>query len=465
MKKSELLKKNLVLGTVLMLTATSLWGCGTKDTGRTETASAEQSIFEEETEPEENTDTNDSAEPEAESAFDKEGNTDDATDQEELTSALIRHKYNGVLSQLVCAQQLPNGDIIESPYDWGAEMTDNSYAISDVDGDGYEELIISYSTASMAGMFEAVYGYNPETDTLTQEFMGFPSVTFYDNGMIKADTSHNQSYGEFWPFSLYQYNAASDSYSQVGYVDTWDISITDTFYDYESETEVPFPTDKDTDGDGILYNIQKGDPNNYSWDISDYQYNKSDFEEWYESYLNGAKEIALESQPIDTEIFTAYTKDYLAMMQENKEAAAPSTGTDIGLMFVAGDSSLQDVSRMLADNYGITMEQPYEDFEDEWVGKYEGQEVFDFMNLNAGSIGYKDVKVEDITIFDLYPGMPEEEALKTIEAYGFYFLDGSEESGNVYITGDGLGNRALWYRAEDGKVTNISVNPYCSYAG
>ena len=108
MKKSELLKKNLVLGTVLMLTATSLWGCGTKDTGRTETASAEQSIFEEETEPEENTDTNDSAEPEAESAFDKEGNTDDATDQEELTSALIRHKYNGVLSQLVCAQQLPN---------------------------------------------------------------------------------------------------------------------------------------------------------------------------------------------------------------------------------------------------------------------------------------------------------------------------------------------------------------------
>ena len=87
------------------------------------------------------------------------------------------------------------------------------------------------------------------------------------------------------------------------------------------------------------------------------------------------------------------------------------------------------------------------------------------MNLNAGSIGYKDVKVEDITIFDLYPGMPEEEALKTIEAYGFYFLDGSEESGSVYITGDGLGNRALWYRAEDGKVTNISVNPYCSYAG
>ena len=35
MKKSELLKKNLALGTVLMLTATTLWGCGTKDTSNT----------------------------------------------------------------------------------------------------------------------------------------------------------------------------------------------------------------------------------------------------------------------------------------------------------------------------------------------------------------------------------------------------------------------------------------------
>ena len=464
MKKSELLKKNLALGTVLMLTATSLWGCGTKDTGLTETASAEQPVAEE-TGPAENTDTNDSAEPEAEAASDTEENANDAIDQKALITAQIRHKYNGVLSQLVCAQQLPNGDMIESPYDWNMEMTDNSYAIADIDGDGYEELVISYSTASMAGMFEAVYGYNPETDTLTQEFMGFPSVTFYDNGMIKADASHNQSYGEFWPFSLYQYNAASDSYLQVGYVDTWDTSFTATYYDYETETEIAFPADKDTDGDGILYNIQHGDPQDYAWDVSVYQYNKNDFDDWYSSYINETGEIVLQPQPIDTEIFTSYTKEYLDMLQTAKEAVIPSTGTDVGLMYVNGDSSLQDITQMLTDKYGITFEQPYEDFEDEWIGKYEGQEVFDFTNLNAGCIGYKDKQVADITIFDLYPGMPEEEAAKRIEAYGFYYLDGNEESGSVYITGDGLGNRALWYRVENGKVVNISVNSFCSYAG
>lgn len=465
MKKTELLRKNLILGTALMLTVTSLWGCGTKDTSGQETSSEEQMVSEEETESaEEETTPNESIEDETESEAEEEI-TEDVVNQEELTTALIRHKYSGVLSQIICALQLPEGDMIEAPYDSDAEMMDNAYAITDIDGDGYEELIINYSTASMAGMFATIYGYNPETDTLTQEFMSFPSVTFYDNGIIKADASHNHSYGELWPFGLYQYDADTDSYAQIGYIDSWSKELTATYYDYSSEQELPFPDDLDTDQDGVLYNIQEGNPENYTWNYEDYHYNEADYQKWYDSYLNNAKEITPEFQPIDSENFTVYTQNYLAMIQKNKEAADPSTGTDIGLMFVEGGSSLQEVSEMLVDHYGIIMEQPYEGFEDEWIGKYEGQEVFDFMNLNAGCIGYKDVQVEDITIFDLYPGMSEEEARRKIESYGFYFLDGSEESGYAYITGDGLGNRAIWYCAVDGKVTNISVNPYCAYAG
>lgn len=465
MKKTELLRKNLILGTALMLTVTSLWGCGTKDTSGQETSSEEQMVSEEETESaEEETTPNESIEDETESEAEEEI-TEEVVNQEELTTALIRHKYSGVLSQITCALQLPEGDMIEAPYDSDAEMMDNAYAITDIDGDGYEELIINYSTASMAGMFATIYGYNPETDTLTQEFMSFPSVTFYDNGIIKADASHNHSYGELWPFGLYQYDADTDSYAQIGYIDSWSKELTATYYDYSSEQELPFPDDLDTDQDGVLYNIQEGNPENYTWNYEDYHYNEADYQKWYDSYLNNAKEITPKFQPIDSENFTVYTQNYLAMIQKNKEAADPSTGTDIGLMFVEGGSSLQEVSEMLVEHYGIIMEQPYEDFEDEWIGKYEGQEVFDFMNLNAGCIGYKDVQVEDITIFDLYPGMSEEEARRKIESYGFYFLDGSEESGYAYITGDGLGNRAIWYCAVDGKVTNISVNPYCAYAG
>lgn len=441
MKKKKLLRKNLLLGVFFMIIITTLWGCGTKASDE-EIISEEQVVSEEEIK-----------------------QAEDTVNQDELTNALIRHKYNGVLSQITCALQLPEGDMIEAPYESNAEMTDNTYAITDIDGDGYEELIINYSTASMAGMFTAIYGYNPETDNLKQEFISFPSLTFYDNGIIKADASHNHSCGELWPFGLYQYDADTDTYTQIGYADSWSKELTATYYDYSSEQELPFPDELDTDKDGILYNIQEGNPENYTWNYEDYHYNEADFQKWYDSYLNNAKEITPKFQPIDSESFTVYTKNYLALIQKNKEAADPSTGTDIGLMFVAGDSSLQEVSEMLADHYGISIEQPYEDFEDEWIGKYQGQEVFDFMNLNAGCIGYKDVQVEDITIFDLYPGMAEKEAQQKIESYGFYLLDGSDENGYAYITGDGLGNRAIWYRAKDGKVTDISVNPYCSYAG
>lgn len=464
MKKKKLLRKNLLLGVVFMLIITTLWGCGTKESDK-EIISEEQTVSEGETNQAEDAASNNSAEEETESASDEEGISEDAVNQDELTAALVRHKYNGVLSQLTCALQLPEGDMIEAPYESNAEMAENTYAITDIDGDGYEELIIDYSTASMAGMFTVIYGYNPETDTLTQELISFPSLTFYDNGIVKEDASHNHSYGEFWPFELYQYDAGTDSYLPIGYVDSWSKELSSTYYDYSSEQEIPFPDDLDTDQDGILYNIQEGDPENYTWNYEDYHYNEADFQKWYDSHLNNAKEITLKYQPIDSDNFTVYTKNYLDLIQKNKEAADPSTGTDIGIMFVTGDSSLQEVSEMLADHYGISIEQPYEDFEDEWIGKYQGQEVFDFINLNAGCIGYKDVQVEDITIFDLYPGMPEEEARRKIESYGFYLLDGSEENGYSYITGDGLGNRAIWYRAKDGKVTNISVNPYCSYAG
>ena len=466
MKKTLLLRKNLLLCTVFMFIVTSLLGCGTKEKSDKEASFAEQTVSEEETDPAEEVATPDVSDEEVtDSAFDEEEIPVDVINQDEMTTALVRHKYNGVLSQLTCALQLPEGDMIEAPYDADAEMADNTYAITDIDGDGYEELIISYSTASMAGMFCVIYGYNPETDTLTREFMSFPSVTFYDNGMIKADASHNHSYGELWPFGLYQYDAGTDSYTQIGYTDSWSKELTATFYDYSSEQELPFPDDLDTDKDGILYNIQEGDPEDYTWNYEDYRYNEADYQKWYDSYLDNAKEIRPDFQPIDTEIFTTYTRNYLTMVQHNKEAVDPSTGTDIGLMFAAGDSSLQDVSRMLVDHYGITMEPLYEDFEDEWIGKYQGQEVFDFMNLNAGCIGYKDIQIEDITIFDIYPGMSEEEARRKIELYGFYLLGGSEEDGFAYITGDGLGNRAIWYSAKDGKVTNISVNPYCAYAG
>ena len=132
-----------------------------------------------------------------------------AEEAEALQAAQIRHYYSGVLSELTAAWRLPDMEVDTSSLEGGfGEMRDNSFAVTDIDGDGREELIISYANASMAGMFEVIYDYDPKTEQLRQEFLQFPSIAYFDNGVISAQASHNHSRGmDFWPIDLYRYQA------------------------------------------------------------------------------------------------------------------------------------------------------------------------------------------------------------------------------------------------------------------
>ena len=69
--KKKILRKNLLLGAVLMFTVTSLWGCGNKDTSDEETSSMGQIVSEEGIDEEDGV-LNDSTEEETESTSDEE---------------------------------------------------------------------------------------------------------------------------------------------------------------------------------------------------------------------------------------------------------------------------------------------------------------------------------------------------------------------------------------------------------
>lgn len=390
---------------------------------------------------------------------------EETAEQEELEKLRIRHQYADVLSQLICTYQLPDGEMLESVYEWNADMSDNSYAILDVDGDGREELVISYSTGSMADMFEAVYDYDPKTDTLTQELRVFPWVEYYDNGKLLAYASHNHSYGDFWPVGLYQYDAGSNTYIQSAYVDTWDKNLWESIYDYETGGQILFPEELDTDHDGILYRIQEGDSEDYLWSERSYRSNEEDYQKWYDSHMQGAEKLTVEYKSLSYDNFQSYTQEYLSLLWERKERKDPSDGTDIGMLFIREDVSLEEISRMLQKEYALTITYPYAEVEEEWSGISQGKEVFAFSTMNAGSMNYQHSKIGDVTIFDLYPGMEEERALEKLSAYGFYLKQGDEQNGYLMITGKGLGNISIWYKAQNGRLTDISIYPYCEYAG
>ncbi len=168
--------------------------------------------------------------------------------------------YRAVLRQLHDEQTLPDflpGFLIEwdREFEW-YNIEDNLFAVGDFDGDGETELLISYTTCSTAGMFSMMYRYNGDTGLVEREFLEAPTLTIFD-GYILADLLHNHSLGpeaDVWPYTLYVYNAAADSYDVAAEVSAWQRSFYET--DWEGN---PFPEDVDQDGDGVVYLLSRDD--------------------------------------------------------------------------------------------------------------------------------------------------------------------------------------------------------------
>lgn len=102
------------------------------------------------------------------------GETTDTTDAGALSDA-GKSAYRSVLEDIYYNQQFPNG--LELDYD-GTDMSQNQFGVCDVDGDGREELVISYITASEAGHAFLVYDFVEALGAVREEFVEFPAVTF-----------------------------------------------------------------------------------------------------------------------------------------------------------------------------------------------------------------------------------------------------------------------------------------------
>ena len=112
----------------------------------------------------------------------------------------VKAAYVQVLEDLLQNYNLPGIGAVEQPM---ADEDENLFAVQDVNGDGSDELIIRITNTTMAGMLEAVYGFDEDSKTVRLEYTGFPDLDYYDNGIVKDYSSHNQGLaGRFWPFTL-----------------------------------------------------------------------------------------------------------------------------------------------------------------------------------------------------------------------------------------------------------------------
>ena len=192
--------------------------------------------------------------------------------------------YAEALENLYCNRIFPDGSPAD-PNDSFGDISDNRFAIYDIDNDGRDELIIEYTTTIVAGQSLQVYDYEEGYGRFRLQFQTFPNVTFYDNGVIEARASHTQGTGgAFWPYDLYVYDAAEDGYTRVGSVDAWDKSV-----------PVPgFPEEADTSGTGFVYYINGSAPVDYTV-----------YHQWRSAYSGDAAELMLPYQFLTEENIAA----------------------------------------------------------------------------------------------------------------------------------------------------------------
>ena len=195
----------------------------------------------------------------------------------------------------------------------GSDMAQNKFAILDIDGDGNAELVLSYTTTYNAGMAVMIYDYDSTTGMVREQFCQYPSVTYYDNGIIMAKASHNHGMGgDFWPYTLYRYNPETDIYDQIASVDAWDKS----FSQQDSQGNI-FPDSIDQDGDGLVYYIL---PYAQSEDVQ--PVDNTQYDEWCQSYIGDAGVVQIPYQKLTEQNISALQPVIAAPPSENTQRNA-----------------------------------------------------------------------------------------------------------------------------------------------
>lgn len=196
---------------------------------------------------------------------------------------IMLEQYKDALENLNKNGILPDGQ--DAYVGYVKDAWPNKAALCDIDGDGQDELILSVGGTCMADCCLYVFQYDGESETFQCELAVWPCVSFYTNGVVVEQASHNHglSYNvDFWPYSVICYDFNTDLYQRLFEVDGWEKEYYPVDYDGND-----FPDEADADGDGFLYRIT--DENDDKLTILD----GSDYEIWFDNLIGDAKEIQI----------------------------------------------------------------------------------------------------------------------------------------------------------------------------
>lgn len=202
-------------------------------------------------------------------------------------------EYQFALQQIAFEHIYPDGRDTGFDSAYGS-IEDNQFALFDVNGDGEDELIVRFTTAPMAGNVEAIYAFQQTDGTLKELLTASPNLTYYANGIIKEDWSHGSELAgeDYWPYTLYQYNATTGSFEELAQVNMWSKAV-DTV-DFKGD---PYPDDIDAEGAGTVFILGVAD------EVK--TVSKSDYEQWLAKTMGNPAQLDIPYQALSEESIEA----------------------------------------------------------------------------------------------------------------------------------------------------------------
>lgn len=195
-----------------------------------------------------------------------------------------RRIYAATLRNLLYSNILPDGSTAEVS---AGEYS--SFTVFDVDSDGKEELVLLYDPGITAGETGYIIGYDRNAGELYIQLEEFPYFAFLSNGNLKALSSHNQTYGDMWPYSFYQYLPESDTYKLVGYVHSEDKRILEA-----NGMSDQYPYEADSSETGTVYYVGTD-----GWGTK--PMDRGDYLKWLEKNEAAAQEVEIQFLPFTEE--------------------------------------------------------------------------------------------------------------------------------------------------------------------
>lgn len=202
----------------------------------------------------------------------------------------VRKIYAATLRNLLYSSILPDGNIAEF-----AAGAYSQFAVYDVDCDGREELVLFYDPGITAAARGYIIDYDKDTEKIYIQLEEFPAFTFLNNGNLKALSSHNQSYGDMWPYTLYQYISESDTYELIGYVHSEDKRILEL-----NGLGGQYPDETDISGAGTVYYVGMD-----SWGTE--PLDEKDYIEWLNTKRSNVEEVEIQ--------FWAFTEENIGILE------------------------------------------------------------------------------------------------------------------------------------------------------